>query len=321
MLVLGLIHRSLKTRGFTLSRSPLSTDIIVMGLLVLIPNAWALLVTLPGRGSSSGFLTVPWIAVIFSWLYASNLASVFLYGSSTSENWKMDCSNGPFGWQASLNPYCISALSLGLLATQMRCSVTLILEGNLIQGTSSIVSLALFLLSAFPYDEYVSAPHRYRGDMLRIALPASHIEATVYVFPSRKYGFEAIWSPKVRSEHRQTDSEIMALFSFMRTGSYSLSEPLRKSRTTISTFNEEVILSDQEVNDLAEWVLTEPWIQSGNSLYSSEKAINRPVNQSRSNVCTGSYRISHFNAEGRSEAGFAQKARITTRNKKERWHG
>ena len=274
MLVLGLIHRSLITRGFTLSRSPLSTDVIVMGLLVLISNAWALMVTLPGRGSSSGFLTVPWIAVIFSWLYASNLASVFLYYSSTSEIWKMECSNGPFGWRASLNPYCISALSLGLLATQVPCSVTLILEGNLIQGTLSIAGLTLFLLSAFPYNGYVSAPHRYRGDMLRIALPTSHIEGTVYVLPSRKCGFEAVWSPKVWSEHRQTDSEMMALFSSMRTGSYSLSEPLRRLRSTMSAFNEKVILSDQEVNDLAEWVLMEP----GSNLATPSTQAKRPSN-------------------------------------------
>ncbi|KAL2038624.1 hypothetical protein N7G274_008672 [Stereocaulon virgatum] len=274
MLVFGLIHRSLKTRGFTLTRSPLSTDAVTMGLLVVLSNAWALIVALPGHGLSTGPLTVPWIAVIFSWLYAGNMVSIHWYGSSANKTWKMDCSNGPFSWRESLNPYCMLALYLALSATQVSCSMILIFEGTLIQGTMSIVGLGLFFLCAFPNNEYVSAAHRYNGDMLRIALPTSHIEGTVYVLPSRKCGFEALWSPKVRSEHKQTDAEMMALFSSMRTGSYSLSEPLKRLRTTMSAFNEKVTLSDQEVNDLAEWVLMEP----GSYLATHPTKAKRPSN-------------------------------------------
>ena len=94
--------------------------------------------------------------------------------------------------------------------------------------------------------------------MLRIALPTSHIEGTVCILPGKKRGFEAVWSPKVKSEHGQTDTEIMSLFALMRTGSYSLAEPLRRLRSTMSQFNERVILDIQEVNDLARWLLVEP---------------------------------------------------------------
>ena len=258
MLVLGLIHRSLLTRGFTLRRSVLSTDTILMGVLVLVVNAWTIIVLLPGHGLSLGILTVPWIALLFSWLYVGFIASVYSRYIETTRFWQMVCSNGPFSWRESLNPYCLWALYLSLLVTQVPCSLILVLDGKLIQGIMGIACYFLVFSSALPQNAYVSAPYMYGGDMLRIALPTSHIEGTVYVLPSRKRGFEAVWSPKVRSEHRLADSEIMALFASMRTGSYSLAEPLRRLRSTMSQFNERVVLNTQEVNDLAEWLLMEP---------------------------------------------------------------
>lgn len=51
---------------------------------------------------------------------------------------------------------------------------------------------------------------------------------------------------------------MMALFESMRTGSYSLSEPLRRLRATMSTLNERVLLIDSELTYLAEWLLMEP---------------------------------------------------------------
>lgn len=80
--------------------------------------------------------------------------------------------------------------------------------------------------------------------MLRIALPTSHLDGTVYVLPSRVSSFEAVWSPKVKAEHQHTDAEMMSPFASMRTGSYSLAEPLRRLHTTLSAYNEGVILQE-----------------------------------------------------------------------------
>lgn len=99
--------------------------------------------------------------------------------------------------------------------------------------------------------------------MLRIALPTSHIEGTVYILPSSAYGFEAVWSPKIRSEDEQTDAQMMALFESMRTGSYSLSGPLRRLRATISTLSERVLFTNRELTDLAEWLLMVPGSVTG----------------------------------------------------------
>ena len=64
----------------------------------------------------------------------------------------------------------------------------------------------------------------------------------------------------------------MALFASMRTGSYSLSEPLRRLRTTMATFNQRVALTDKELTDLGEWLLME----SASVLRTQNTRVKRP---------------------------------------------
>lgn len=72
--------------------------------------------------------------------------------------------------------------------------------------------------------------------------------------------------------YRQADAEIMALIASMRTRSYSLPEALRRLRSTMSQFNERVILNIQGVNEFAEWLLIEP----GSKLATHSTRTRRP---------------------------------------------
>ena len=278
MLTLGLLHRSLRTRGFTLRRSALATDTVVFLLIVLTVNIWTLLVlTSPVRlmhqtGYSlasirAALVTVsptPWIAELFSWFWLGEFVSSYWYVRDRRSSdqlaglWKMDCANGPFGWRESSKPWARKIMFLAIAVVLIPLSVVAIYQGDILHGVLSIAAYALFVVPAFPHNKYTESPHRHDGNMLRIALPTSHLEGTVYILPSRDCGFEAVWSPKVKAEHVQTDLEIMSLFSLMRAGSYSLSEPLRRLRITLSAYNECAILSDQQVTDLAEWLLLDP---------------------------------------------------------------
>ena len=248
MLTVGLLHRSLLTRGFTMKRL-LSTDVVVMLLLFFVVNLWAYL--------TSELIRIPWIALLFSWFWLLTYCMT-LFASQPFHMWEMNCANGPFDWRLSVTRYWLYLLYALLILIQVPCGIALISQGDQVQGILCLASLGLFLSSGLPRNKYIAAAHRHSGDLLRIALPTSHLEGTVYVLPSRGYGFETTWSPKLQAEHLQTDSEIMELFAMMRTGSYSLSEPLRRLRTTMSTFNEGAILTDLQVNDLAEWLLMDP---------------------------------------------------------------
>ena len=265
LLVFGLIHRSLRTRGFTLKSAAFSTDDAVGFILVILVNVWAgwaFWTNRMGNGTPEDdarfighCLSVPWIGLLFSWIWLA-----FRLGSTPGgeiDLWRMDCSNGPFGWRESLRTWLrrlvyqvfVCLLILGLIAVYL---------GQIVQGMLLATACAMFILGLFASNHYIQAPHRYAGDMLRVMLPTSHLEGTVYVLPSVKAGFTAVWSPKVEDEHRATDTEIMALFASMRTGRYSLSEPLSRLRKTLSSFNERCILTDAEVIALAEWLLVEP---------------------------------------------------------------
>lgn len=226
LLVFGLVHRSLRTRGFTLQSTIYSTDNVVSWILFLLIYLWTggTLFVYVGRGVASDAqswelsLAVPWIAAAFSliWLLV-NFESPL---ASNPPKWKMDCSNGPFGWRESLHTvvrrfiviFLLPAITLSLLA---------IGRGHVVQGFLTIAACVMFTTGSFASNHYTQSPHRYAGDMLRVMLPTSHIEGTVYVLPSAAAGFTAVWSPKVEAEHKETDMEMMALFASMRTGRYS----------------------------------------------------------------------------------------------------
>lgn len=277
MLVLGILHRSLRTRGFTLRGSMLSTDMLVSIFIFCIVNFWTLFIMLPivsaiyqGHMPRSEVLTTlaaassaPWLAEIFSLLWLIDLLASMrlgtrrLFSDELLGLWKMNCSNGPFGWRESLRPWALNICFASMVFITVPLNILSIYRGTVLGGTLSLAALVLLLKAGLPHNRYYSSPHKLEGDQLRIALPTSHLEGTVYILPSRKAHFQAHWSPKIQAEHLQTDSEIMTLFNSMRSGSFSLSEPLRRLRATLSSFNERVVLTDQQVNDLAEWLLLE----------------------------------------------------------------
>ena len=278
MLVLGLLHRSLRTRGFTLRGSLPSTDMLVSIFIFCIVNFWTIFILIPIVSaiyqrhmlpsevftSLAAASSAPWLAEIFSLLWlvdiltSMRLATRRLFSDELVGPWKMNCSNGTFGWRESLRPWVLNICFACMILITVPLNILAIYQGNILGGTLSLAALVLFLKAGLPHNRYHMSPHKLEGDQLRIALPTSHLEGTVYILPSRKAHFQAHWSPKIEAEHLQTDSEIMTLFSSMRSRSFSLSEPLRRLRATLSAYNERVILTDQQVNDLAEWLLLEP---------------------------------------------------------------
>ena len=257
VLTIGLVNRALLTRGFTLRRTIFATDYIIMLLLLTVATTWAFLTGDPIR--------IPWIAFIFAWFWQVTFALTKLQATSSGSGnefyprlWQMSCANGPFGWRKCLAPYWLKSLYTFTVCAQVPCSLLLIRRGHVVEGVLSLAGLGLFLSSGLPNNKYIASSHRHGGDSLRIALPTSHIEGTVYVLPSRGHGFEAVWSPKIQEEHIQTDAEIMGLFAQMRSQSYSLSEPLEKLRSTMSAFNKGAELTKLHVIDLAEWLLMDP---------------------------------------------------------------
>lgn len=147
-------------------------------------------------------------------------------------------------------------------------TTTLLVEQNnnrlLLHGLLSLAGLLLFLSDTVPPNPYAHhAPHSYGPGAVRIVLPTTHHEGTIYVLPDLTLdsgrGFDAVWSPKITDEHRAADGQIMALFERMRSNQWSPSEPLERLRETLAQFYKRVALDGngletEHVERLARWI-------------------------------------------------------------------
>ena len=168
--------------------------------------------------------------------------------------WSLANLRGPFDWQSGMrHGFRLTLLGFVCLSVAIP-AVAAILVGDPFDGILTIAGLLVFLFDGVPNNPYVRAEHRYADDRLRIALPTSHHEGTIYVLPSKGVGIDAVWSPKVVNEYIQADHEIMTLFQHIRSGRWAVSEPLERLRKTLAMYQERVVISVPQLERLAAWI-------------------------------------------------------------------
>jgi hypothetical protein len=117
----------------------------------------------------------------------------------------------------------------------------------------NLVGLVLFILGAGGANKYTSAPHMYAADMLRVVLDTRHKEGTVYILPSREHGFDAVWSPKIDYEYRESD-EGSPLSSNPHDVKPRKRGELKRLDRRLAAFSSVSELTTEEVNCLATWL-------------------------------------------------------------------
>lgn len=172
--------------------------------------------------------------------------------------WNLTNVNGPFDWESGISSSSYLLLWASILGLVVLPSIYVIIEGHVVTGLLNIVGCGIFFLDGVPSNRYVDARHRYCGDMLRVSLPTSHHEGTAYVLPSRSFGFDAVWTPKVANEHVEADQQMMQLFRNMRSGRWLLKEPLERLRSTLASFHQRLRLTHEDVTALARWLYLDP---------------------------------------------------------------
>jgi hypothetical protein len=258
-------------RGFLLKRHGIATDTLFSLVIGLSSSAWTILALIVGslvnEGASMSFfgrvargpllvqtLFILWIVTWIDGLQASKS------DYSRYRLWNLSTTSGPFDWTNSLSRPLFWTLIISLCVVILPTSATTIFwDGNVVQGVMNIIGLFVFLLKGIRNNPYPKAPHRYQGDMLRIILPTSHHEGTVYILPSLQHGFDAVWSPKIENENISADHQAMQLFRSLRSHTtWSLKEPLERIRLIVSEYQERVMLGVQELESLAAWLYLEP---------------------------------------------------------------
>ncbi|KAF8428725.1 hypothetical protein EV426DRAFT_519057, partial [Tirmania nivea] len=199
----------------------------------------------------------PWMLQIMSgfWLFA-------LWdghrGLEKSKTWTLWCSRGPFDWRLCLHPWFRWSILGIMLATISATSYGALREQLYTVGILNMVGLVLFAVGAGGSNKYDLAPHRYAGNMIRIILGTSHSEGSVYILPSEECGFDAVWSPKVTSEHAAADGIIMPLFQTLRSGEYPPNEVLSRLREVLPPFMRSVAVTQTQLTHLAMWLYKDP---------------------------------------------------------------
>jgi hypothetical protein len=258
-------------RGFLLKRHGTSTDTLFSLVIGLSSSAWTILALIVGslidESTSMSFfgraargpvllqiLFILWVVTWIDGLQASesNYSRYYL--------WNLSTTSGSFDWTNSLSPPMFWVLIILLCVVILPTSATSIFcDGNVVQGVMNVIGLLIFLFKGTKNNPYTKAPHRYQGDMLRIILPTSHHEGTVYILPSLNHGFDAVWSPKIENENISADHQAMQLFRSLRSHTtWSLKEPLERIRLIVSEYQERVVLGVQELENLAAWLYLEP---------------------------------------------------------------
>lgn len=281
-----LLHRILLDRGFLLRHErprrgifglrlwPTSTDRRVAAIITLTTAFWLIAVILEVVANAPSILEA-----LATLSHAPILPSLvlllwYLLSAAGPRLWSGSRLRGLYDWTSALqgHPMLLYAFkSLVILMVGVPAFALLATsaanQGDMLHGILSLAGLFLFLSDTVLRNPYAHhAPHRHGPDALRIILPTTHHEGTVYVLPdldsnSENRGFDAVWSPKIPDEHRAADGEIMALFQRMRSNRWARSEPLERLRETLAQFYKRVSvdgLATEHVERLARWIYAAP---------------------------------------------------------------
>ncbi|KAI6778764.1 uncharacterized protein J7T54_005867 [Emericellopsis cladophorae] len=264
-----LQHRMLVNRGFVLRRRGLSTDTLAVLIVGVTATMWSasVLFAVHKQSTNSGHISMansialaveaPIIVQIafIVWLCKWTVAKLDERHDRTPHLWRSIQVRGPFDWETGLGPRLYAGLCVSLCLAVGISSASAFAAGfNTISPVLSLAGLVVFLYGGAPKHPYGDASHAYSDDTLRISLPTTHHEGTVYVLPSSSRGFDAAWSPKIAEEHKDADAEMMVLFDHMRAGRWLVSEPLQRLRTTMARFRGRVFLSKGQAQLLAAWI-------------------------------------------------------------------
>lgn len=263
-------------RGFTLRRKGLSSDTIASLVIGATSTIWTIAAI---RHVHVTYLTTkrdiqPWhwtriLSIVAEFLKAPLLVQV-LFGfwilswidglraeqieHAKPHFWSLTKLRGPFDWVSGVHRGFYLALRICIHMSMAVPAFANIVVGEPLHAILSLAGLSLFLLGGVANNPYVFASHLYADDMLRIALPTTHHEGTMYILPSQGRGIDAVWSPKVKNEHLGADHEILTLFQHMRSGRWTVSEPLERLRKTLVLYHERVVVSTPQVERLAAWI-------------------------------------------------------------------
>jgi len=289
MIPLLLMHCHLKTSGFKLSRSFwTSTDFLMWVLLGFSAVIWTTFVFLSAyvyqdmpcsaltKWACLGRLAyVPWILITAFCFWVLRLAyyTCFTKWQSTKHggaNPKTQTKGEPFQrwWNVEsaqrltdrgFDVYIRDYSHVLVLAPVLLTAVGAFNDGQYTISLLNIVGVIIFLHGVPEINVYGTSPHTYDAHCIRIPLVTDLNPSFIYILPSTKFGFDAVYSRRIDSEYLALDKNKADLKP-----SYSCPEGDRQSwiakyhsamRDVIVQHNKNVSpLPIKELEHLARWL-------------------------------------------------------------------
>jgi len=234
MIVLLVLMSRVRNHGYTLSRSPVhSTDsemFIAMGLISFVWTAFILFSSWVFEDENSrpcredphsakcaarlGF--APWILDgVFLWRFIHSLMheiSCSHHGKCASSYLKRlfrprtdsGCSDYDLSLakiQKTWTSWIETTIVFAIIAAPISWTIYGAIKTELFTlGMLTIAALVILFHGLSAHGHYLTPPHRYYMDEIRVPLLTPVESGIVYVLPSRKYGFDAIYSPRLDAE-------------------------------------------------------------------------------------------------------------------------
>jgi len=143
-------------------------------------------------------------------------------------------------------------------------------------GMLSLAAGIILFHTLQDYPFHLNLPHRCCMDDIRIALPTTVEYGIVYVLPSLWHGFEAVYSPKLDSEHADLEAQrhlLEPLDSVLDGGNAAESWTLGKCRNAVRRIIDariQVVEEDEAMlKDLARWLYYDRMEEQGGELPST----------------------------------------------------
>ena len=118
-----------------------------------------------------------------------------------------------------------------------------------LNGVFNLIGLLSIILDDSANNLYVQASHQYTDNMLRIIVPTSDHEGTVYVLPSAGIGLDAVWSPKIADEtsgSRQRNYDTIPTHEIRKMDLERAAGPYKEDACALSAASEGLRLAGQK---------------------------------------------------------------------------
>jgi len=169
--------------------------------------------------------------------------------------WQADPEKGQFAWGRALTIRSKFAVALSAIVMIGLFSFGSFQSEEYLVAVLNVVGATLFISQTVGQNSYNKAPQRYNG-LVRVAIGTDQVAGTTYVFSGAAGGISAVYGPCIDEEHQLVNEKTLPWLRNLRTERSNPVDAGQILRSIAIDIGRRTILSDPQLNVLAEWFYT-----------------------------------------------------------------